>query len=88
MNQDYNFVQSLINKKFGVKSPFLQSKEHDPKCEYIKTWIPELKDVPNEDIHNWDTAWEKHKDCGYPKPIIDYKEQREKSIKMYKDALY
>jgi hypothetical protein len=23
MNQDYNFVQSLINKKFGVKSPFL-----------------------------------------------------------------
>ena len=73
---------------FRYFNPYTQSKEHDPKCEYIKRWIPELKDVPNEDIHNWDTAWEKHKDCGYPKPIVDYKEQREKSIKMYKDALY
>ena len=73
---------------FRYFNPYTQSKEHDPKCEYIKTWIPELKDVPNEDIHNWDTAWEKHKDSKYPKPIVDYKEQRDKSIKMYKDALY
>jgi len=73
---------------FRYFNPYTQSKEHDPKCEYIKRWIPELKDVPNNDIHNWDTAWEKHKDCGYPKPIVNYDEQREKSIKMYKDALY
>ena len=72
---------------FRYFNPYTQSKEHDPKCEYIKTWIPELKNIPNEDIHNWDTAWEKHKDCDYPKPIVDYKEQREKSIKIYKDAL-
>ena len=73
---------------FRYFNPYTQSKEHDPQCEYIKKWLPKLKDIPNEDIHNWDTAWEKHKDCGYPKPIIDYKEQREKSIKMFKDALY
>jgi deoxyribodipyrimidine photo-lyase len=73
---------------FRYFNPYTQSKDHDPKCEYIKKWIPELKDVPNEDIHNWDTAWENHKDIKYPKPIVDYKEQREKSIKMYKDALY
>ena len=73
---------------FRYFNPYTQSKEHDPKCEYIKRWIPELKDVPNEDIHNWDTAWEKHKDCGYPKPIVDYKEQREKSIELYKKGLY
>lgn len=73
---------------FRYFNPYTQSKEHDPKCEYIKKWIPELKDIPNEDIHNWDTAWEKYKDIKYPKPIVDYKEQREKSIKMYKDALY
>ena len=41
MNQDYNFVQSLINKKFGVKSPFLQSKEfmevsNNNLCEYVE----------------------------------------------------
>jgi deoxyribodipyrimidine photo-lyase len=76
------------NPFFRYFNPYTQSKEHDPKCEYIKKWIPELENIDPEDIHNWDTAWEKHKDCGYPKPIVDYKEQREKSIKMYKDALY
>jgi len=73
---------------FRYFNPYTQSKEHDTKCEYIKTWIQELKNVPPEDVHNWDTAWEKHKDCGYPKPIVDYSEQREKSLKMYKNALY
>ena len=76
------------NPYFRIFSPWRQTEEYDPNCEYIKTWIPELKDVPNEDIHEWDTAWEKHKGCGYPKPIVDYSEQREKSLKMYKDALY
>ena len=73
---------------FRYFNPYTQSKEHDPKCEYIKKWIPELKNIPNEDIHEWDTAWENHRECGYPKPIVNYAEQREKSIKMYKDALY
>jgi deoxyribodipyrimidine photo-lyase len=73
---------------FRYFNPYTQSKEHDPECEYIKKWIPELKDIPNEDIHNWDTAWKNHKDSKYPKPIVDYAEQREKSMKMYKDALY
>lgn len=76
------------NPFFRYFNPYMQSKNFDPKCEYIKRWIPELKDIPNEDIHNWDTSWEKHKDCGYPKPIVDFSEQREKSIKIYKDALY
>lgn len=73
---------------FRYFNPYTQAKEHDPKCEYIKKWIPELEAIPNEDIHNWDTAWEKHKECDYPKPIVDYKEQREKSMQMYKAALY
>jgi deoxyribodipyrimidine photo-lyase len=76
------------NPYFRYFNPFLQSKEHDPDCTYIKTWIPELADVPAKDIHNWETAWENHKNCGYPKPIVDYKEQKQLSIRMYKDALY
>ena len=73
---------------FRYFNPYTQSKDHDKDCEYIKKWIPELRDVDNDIILNWDTAWEKNKDIKYPKPIVDYKEQREKSIKMYKDALY
>lgn len=72
---------------FRYFNPFTQSKEHDPNAEYIKKWIPELKNVPIHDIHSWDTMWEAHKSCGYPKPMIDYKSQRELSIQVYKDAL-
>ena len=73
---------------FRYFNPFLQSKEHDPKCEYIKTWIPELKDVDPKVIHNWETEWVNYKDTKYPKPICDYSEQKDKVLKMYKDALY
>ena len=76
------------NPYFRYFNPYTQSKEHDPKCEYIKRWIPELRSVEPDDIHNWDTSWEKYKDIKYPKPIVNYAEQREKSIKIYKDALY
>lgn len=72
---------------FRYFNPYLQSKEHDPDCEYIKKWIPELKDVPAKSIHNWETEWENYKETKYPKPIFDYATQKEKSIKMYKDAL-
>lgn len=73
---------------FRYFNPYTQSKDHDSNCEYIKTWIKELRDVPNDAIHNWDTEWEKYQECGYPKPIVDYKEQREKSIELYKKGLY
>jgi len=71
-----------------IFNPFTQAKEHDPKCEYIKEWIPELKDIDNTIILNWETECENNKDIKYPKPILDYSEQRGKALQMYKDALY
>lgn len=73
---------------FRIFNPWLQQKEHDPNCEYIKKWIPELKDVPTKDIHNWETTWKEYKDSKYPKPVVDYSEQKEKALAMYKKALY
>jgi deoxyribodipyrimidine photo-lyase len=71
---------------FRIFNPYLQGKEHDPDCLYIKKWVPELATVPNADIHNWATSWETHKEhIKYPKPIVDYVEQKEKAIKMYKE---
>ncbi len=72
---------------FRYFNPYLQSKEHDTDCEYIKQWIPELKDVPSKDIHDWENTWMNYKDTRYPKPIVNYAEQKEISLKMYKDAL-
>jgi deoxyribodipyrimidine photo-lyase len=69
-------------------NPYIQSKEHDPECEYIKKYIPELIDVPAKDIHNWENTCINYKNIAYPKPIVNYEEQKEKALKMYKDALY
>ena len=71
-----------------IFNPFTQAKEHDESCEYIKTWIPELKDIDNKIILNWETEWENNKEIKYPKPIINYSEQRKKALDMYAKALY
>lgn len=71
-----------------IFNPFTQAKEHDQHCEYIKTWIPELKDIDNKIILNWETEWENNKEIKYPKPILDYSEQRKKALDMYAKALY
>jgi deoxyribodipyrimidine photo-lyase len=73
---------------FRIFNPWLQTKEYDPDCEYIKTWIPELKDVPNKDILNWDKTWSNYKQIKYFKPMVDYAEQKDKVLQMYKSALY
>jgi deoxyribodipyrimidine photo-lyase len=71
-----------------IFNPWIQGEEHDADCIYIKKWIPELASLEPKIIHNWETEWENYKNIKYPKPICDYKEQKEISLKMYKDALY
>jgi deoxyribodipyrimidine photo-lyase len=73
---------------FRIFNPWSQSEEHDPECMYIKTWIPELETLESKIIHNWVTEYPNYKNINYPKPICDYTEQKEKCLKMYKDALY
>jgi deoxyribodipyrimidine photo-lyase len=55
---------------FRMINPFTQGEKHDPDCIYIKKWIKELKDVPNEDIHNWNIEYEKY--SVYLKPCKEY----------------
>lgn len=73
---------------FRIFNPHRQGEEWDPKCEYIKKWVPELSSLEPKIIHNWETEYINHKDIKYPKPICDYSDQREKVLKIYKDALY
>ncbi len=73
---------------FRIFNPFLQQEEYDKDCKYIKNWIPELTSLEPKIIHNWETEYVNHKDIKYPKPICDYKKQKEECLKMYKDALY
>ena len=38
---------------FRTFNPWLQQKKIDPECFYIKKWIPELKSIPKNLIHEW-----------------------------------
>ena len=72
---------------FRIFNPWRQAEEYDPECVYIKTWVPELNTLEPKIIHNWETEYVNHKNIHYPKPLVDYVEQKEKVLQMYKQAL-
>lgn len=69
-----------------VFNPWTQSKKYDPDAFYIKKWLPQLKNIPENELHNWDKHFHKYnlKDIKYFEPIVDYEDAREMSLKMYK----
>lgn len=67
---------------FRIFNPWLQAKRFDPDCIYIKHWVPELRKVPNKDIHKWYNVFDEY--SNYLEPIVDYSLRRKKAIKMYK----
>ena len=71
---------------FRIFNPWTQAKKFDKECDYIKTWIPELKDVSNKDILNWDKAYLKY-DIDYPKPIVDHSKTRKRALEVFKRDL-
>lgn len=72
---------------FRVFNPYRQTENYDSNCKYIKQWVPELNDVPNNDILKWDIKYINYSAINYPKPIVDYKKQKEKTLKMYLAAI-
>lgn len=62
-----------------VYNPVKQSKDHDPDGEFIKRWVPELRDLPKEFIHEpWKMTQMDLEFAGislhYPMPIVDPEE--------------
>ena len=90
-NGNYQWIASCgadSQPYFRIFNPWRQGENFDKDCEYIKKWVPELSTLDPKIIHNWETEWVNHKDIKYPKPICNYSQQKEKVLKMYKDALY
>ena len=79
---------------FRIFNPVTQGQKFDPEGDYIRHYIPELKDVPNSYLHRpWEAPTNLMQDAGirlgedYPLPIIDLKASREASLSAYKSAI-
>jgi deoxyribodipyrimidine photo-lyase len=72
---------------FRIFNPWTQIRNYDEKCEYIKTWIPSLKDVPINDILNWNKPeihekWLKN-GIKYYAPMIVHEEETKKTLSYF-----
>ena len=67
---------------FRIFNPWLQSKKFDPDATYIKTYLPELRDVPAGALHDWEKKHAEY-DVAYPAPIVVHKEQRDKILALF-----
>ncbi len=76
---------------FRIFNPMSQSKKFDANGDYIRQYVPELAKVPKKYIH---APWEMPPleqtlaKCqigqDYPKPIVDHKMARERTLAAYK----
>lgn len=78
---------------FRVFNPVTQSKKFDPEGRFIRKWVPELADVPDEWLHSpWDAGPLELLPYGvelgeaYPYPIVDHGTARERAIAAYEEA--
>jgi deoxyribodipyrimidine photo-lyase len=78
---------------FRVFNPALQGKKFDPSGEYVRRWLPELRHVPLEFLHEpWlmPTSEQIKARCtlgvDYPQPIVDHHAARERVLAAYAAA--
>lgn len=74
---------------FRIFNPLLQSEKHDPEGEYIRKWIPELKEVKGKAIHDPYGRGEGKlaEKVGYPKVVVEHKFARDRALARYKEGL-
>jgi len=76
---------------FRIFNPILQGEKFDPEGEYVKRYLPALKNVPKEWIHKpWEAPMHVLKNADvtlgsdYPHPIVDHNEKRVEAMNAYK----
>ena len=69
---------------FRIFNPITQSQNFDPNGEFIKKFVPELKNVPIAQIHQ--PKDDLFSSAVYPSPILSLKESRLRAIQAFKDA--
>lgn len=71
---------------FRIFNPKSQSERFDPTGEFIRKWVPELKALPTETIHEPISKLNagKLKGLGYCEPMVDHAKARIRTIEAFK----
>ncbi|RAP57720.1 deoxyribodipyrimidine photo-lyase [Oleiagrimonas sp. MCCC 1A03011] len=70
---------------FRIFNPVTQAQRFDADGEYIRRWVPELRDAPKKLLHE---PWAQDgfaSSCGYPLPMLDIKASRQRALDSYQD---
>ena len=78
---------------FRVFNPTSQSKDYDPDGEYIRQFIPELREYPDQYIHEpWKAPQTVQQSTqtiigqDYPEPIVDHDTKRKEAINKFEQV--
>ncbi len=74
-------------------NPVLQQRRHDGEGQYVRRWVPELRDVPLAKLAEpWTMSEAEQEATGcrigtdYPEPIVDHAAERERAMQRYRAA--
>ena len=69
---------------FRVFNPVTQGKKFDPDGDYVRRWVPELRDVPGRAVHEpWTLPSPPE---GYPARAVDHAHERRVTLDDFERA--
>jgi deoxyribodipyrimidine photo-lyase len=70
---------------FRVFNPISQSQKFDPQGEYIRTYVPELRDIEGDAIHEpWTLPGLLRSRIDYPEPLVNLSASRSRAIEAFR----
>lgn len=92
---NWNYTAGVGNDARGFRYFNIpkQSKDYDPKGNYLRHWLPELKTIPGDKIHEpWKLSQAEQKQyrvnlgVDYPRPIVDFFKSIKANEAIYNNA--
>ncbi|HEV2873536.1 MAG TPA: deoxyribodipyrimidine photo-lyase [Thermoleophilaceae bacterium] len=74
-----------------IYNPARHQKRFDPNGDYVRRYVPELRDVPDRHLAEpWTMPEDVQRECGcvigqdYPEPIVDHRQARREAFERYR----
>jgi deoxyribodipyrimidine photo-lyase len=78
---------------YRIFNPIIQGEKFDTNGDYVRKFVPELKDMPEKFIHRpWEAPQMVLKTAGvtlgktYPMPIVDHATARDRALATYQST--